>query len=84
MTTTKPYQIGDRYYQGHGLIGGRDVDDSATQPCETREAAQAAIESDWVAWLSANERLRASTYVREMEVLSIADDGTISSAASAD
>lgn len=79
MTTSQTkWQIGDIYYQGHGLMLGRDVDDSATDLCETEAEAQQAIDSEWLSWLSSREREGAETYVRKYEVISVDDDGTVS------
>lgn len=76
MTALTKFEVGQIVFQGHGLLNGRDVDDSGTSFYAAREEAQEAIESEWLAWLSDREKANADSYVRGYTVDSLDDDGS--------
>ncbi len=80
MKTGKRWRVGDTYYEGAGLLHGREVDDSSTDPHATREAAQTAIEDEWLTFLSPREQEAAETYVRRWRVAAVSEDGEIDAA----
>ena len=69
-TTTKQFTKGDICWIGFGQLHGRDHDDASTAPCKTKAAALAAIEKDWLCWLTDRERAIAGVYTRKCQIIS--------------
>jgi len=84
MTEITEIKPGDILWQGHGLLGGRDHDDTATGYYATEAEALAAVESEWLAWLTPSERERADTYARRYRIEAVEPDGTVGSAITID
>ncbi len=68
-------KVGDRFWVGHGLMNGRDVDDASTGPCETESEALRAIKLEWLNFLVDSQRKNAEIHARQYEVLEIDRDG---------
>ena len=67
-TTTKQFTTGDTCWIGYGQMYGRDHDDASTSPHATKAGALAAIENEWLFWLSVGERKQAGVYARKCRI----------------
>ena len=67
-TTTKQFTTGDTCWIGYGQMYGRDHDDASTSPHATKAGALAAIESEWLFWLTVQERKQAGVYARKCRI----------------
>ena len=76
-TTTKQFTTGDICWIGYGQRNGRDQDDASTAPHATEEEAKAAIEKEWLFWLSDRERATAGVYARKVRISEEGDFETI-------
>lgn len=83
-STNLPWQEGDIFWQGAGLMWGRDVDDSTTAEFATEEEALSAAEDEWLSWLTKKEKEGAEVYARKFKIWSVDEDGTVGAAATCD
>lgn len=56
MSQVIEFVVGQKVWQGHGLMGGRDVDDASSGYYEYEFEALTAISDEWQAWLSDSEK----------------------------